>query len=610
MFQEITQEQALKAIKQLIKENDLRKTTYAVWWKGHFISPSAVISKHYELVSNPIDRNSFDTGQAQKALLSLGFPIIDLSRNDDFFTKKELISFKNLLARKEYDSSNPVDINIGYFLRETIWTKTQKWAEELEKLGWKIVSKRRSWNRRHQKKGFQTYKQYAWCSLKPQDGQNNLLLFTVGVDANGDLDYKMDIQWSDNTMSQQQKNLFFNLREEANAGFHYIKKEDAKNYSWKALIEETDSFYTKHLSTYTEIYYSLWPEKRLMRLVWNDNNWQVPMERYWNKKWQGRKDKGHHQQYGFGFEEWLFNNRYLIDGYRYGYIRGVASMPKDTSFINELYLYSIHPNTKQKFLIGKLSNVDVYHEVEEVEEEIVYAFESSRELMLKELGEVEADTKLMKSLELRPNLSFKVDDAEIYQEPILLDEEAIKIHRFIPRVIDEDLETLVESIDAEIKDPKMKFDSGNGTGSNSYSQNVGGGKRNVKRTHADITNDLHDYLTQSIEYKSFDISTEKTRICNNLVDCAAKNQNNYILFEVKTANSVLACIRQALGQIIEYALLDTSLDIKKLIIIGPVIPSENDLKYFQNLKEKLKLPLQYWSYSFEEENLSEKFKKH
>ena len=254
--------------------------------------------------------------------------------------------------------------------------------------------------------------------------------------------------------------------------------------------------------------------------------------------------------------------------------------------------------------------MDVYHDKEEVEEEVIKVFEDNRGLMLNELEEVKADTKLMRTLELRPNLAFKVDTAEIYQEPILLDEEAIKIHRFIPRVIDDELEALVKNIDTAIKDPKMKFESGNGTGSNSYSQNVSGGKRNVTRTHADITNDLHNYLTQSKEYKGFDISTEKTRICNNLVDCVAKKDKEHILFEVKTANSVLGCLRQALGQIIEYALLDSSLLVKELVIIGPVSPNKTDLVYLKNLKKKLKLPLHYWSYSFEEEKLDKKFKKY
>lgn len=435
-------------------------------------------------------------------------------------------------------------------------------------------------------------------------------MFTVGVGPDGNLEYKMDIQWNDKKLNQEQVDWFFGYRDSKNAGLQKVRKERIKDLNWEGLVEESDEFFTKHLPTFQDIYYTLWPEKRLMRIVWNENNWQVPMERYWNRKWQGRKDKAHHQQYGFGFEEWLFNNRYLIDGYRYGYVRGVASMPKDVSFINELYLYSLHPNTKQKFLIGKLSNVDVYHNIDEVDESVVDVFEDSRSLIIQELKDVEADTKLIKTLELRPNLAFKVEDAEIYQEPILLEEEAIKIDRFIPRYIDDDLENLVDAVDAEIKDPKMKFETGNGTGSNSYSQNVSGGKRNVNRTHSDITNDLHIFLEQSSDYKDFQISTEKTKISNNLVDCVARKQEDYILFEVKTVNSVLGCIRQALGQIIEYALLDTSLIVKKLIIIGPASPNQNDLVYLQNLKDKLKLPLQYWSYSFEEDDLNKKFKKY
>ena len=160
MFQEIKSEDVIQAIKALIKEDNLRQTDYAVWWRGHFISPSAVISKHYELIGNPINRRSINTDQVQSALLNLGFPIIDLSRKDDFFTEKELISFQNLLERKDYNSEDPVDINIGSFLRETIWTKTKIWAEKLGELGWVVVSAKRLWNTRHQKKGFQTYFSY------------------------------------------------------------------------------------------------------------------------------------------------------------------------------------------------------------------------------------------------------------------------------------------------------------------------------------------------------------------------------------------------------------------------------------------------------------------
>ena len=610
MFNEITPDEALTAIKKLIRENDLRKTTYAVWWEGKLISPSTVISKHFEIIGSPIQRNSFDTSQAQKALLNLGFPIVDTSRDDDFFTEKELNSFSQLIKNRFYNKLKPVDKNIGEFISNVIWKKTKIWRDKLLELGWFKDNDKYTWQTQSSSKQGNNFKQYTWYRVYPFSNTKKLIFFTVGVGSNGALEYKLDIQANHNFFTDEDKHWFYTNRNLFSADMRTISKDDVVNENWSSLLKKTDDYFEKNLAVLKKISSHFWPEKRLMRLVWNDNNWQFPIERSWNNKWQKKKDKAHHEQYGFGFEDWLFNKRYLIDGFRYGYIRGVESMPKDIDFIDALHLYSIHPITKEQFLIGELRNVVIYHEIDEVDEQVVDVFEKNRSLMLKELAEVDADTKLLKTLELRPNLSFKVEDAVIYQEPILINQDVLKIHRFIPRIIESDLELLIEEVDSEIKNPKMKFDEGNGTGSNSYSQNVNGGKRNVNRTHADITNDLHVYLTQSKEYKDFNISTEKTRISNNLVDCIAKKDNEYILFEVKTANSVLACIRQALGQIIEYALLDSSLEINKLVIIGPVIPSENDLAYFQNLKEKLKLPIHYWSYSFEKEDLLEKFKTH
>jgi len=607
MFEEITQQEALKAIKQLIKEDNLRSTTYAVWWKGKLISPSAIISEHYKLVGNPINRDSFDTSQAQEALLKLGFPIVDTSRDDNFFTEKELKTFEVLIARKDYDSSNGVDINIGNFLKEIVWTKTKIWAEKLEQKGWQVVSKRRGWNTRHQKKGFQTYKQYAWCSLRPENEKNKLLFFTVGVGTNGDLEYKIDIQWNDTSFTQAQKDTFWNLREKNKAGFQYIKKENINNLNWKTLVEKSDGFFTKHLETYTEVYYSLWPERRLMRLVYNDNNWQVPIERYWNNNWQGRSDKAHHDQYGFGFEEWLFNSRYHINGFQYGYVRGIDTMPRDAIFINELYLYTLDSKTNQKLLVAKLNNVNLYRDESDIDEEVLKIFEDHRGDMLEELSQVKADTSLLRKIPLLPNISFDLEESIIYEESILLPEDFLKIHRFIPNKIEGYLDKVVNEIDDFFKDPRLDFKKGNGTGLNSYTQNIVGGKRNVNRTHADITNDLYDYLMLSDDYKNHEISAEKTRVGNNLVDCATKKDDILNLFEVKTANTVLACIRQALGQILEYALLDTSIDINQLVIIGPAKPNERDLNYFESLKKTLNLPLNYWSYSFEEKEINKKF---
>lgn len=93
------------------------------------------------------------------------------------------------------------------------------------------------------------------------------------------------------------------------------------------------------------------------------------------------------------------------------------------------------------------------------------------------------------------------------------------------------------------------------------------------------------------------ISVEKTRIEGASVDLVVKNQeNNYDIFEVKTNNSALKNIRQALGQILEYALLDSMIICNKIVIVGPAQFKENEKEYFEKLKESIKLNLEYWAY--------------
>jgi hypothetical protein len=609
MFEDLTTKKAIRAIKSLIKENNINDTKYAVWWNRKLLSPARIITKHYELEGSPIKRKSINTDQAQLKLLALGFPIVENNSKNNFFTNKELTSFKELIKRKVYNKEDEVDKNIGYFLNQVIWEKSKIWRDKLTQLGWKTDKGTKNWQRQSRGKG-QSYKDYTWYRIYPENFKTKLLFFTIGVGNDGNLFYKFDIKRNDPFFTSKLEKEFDALKISLTENYKVILKEDLYNSSWSNLIAKSDNYFNDQTDNLYKILYHFWPEKRLMRLVYNDKNWQTPMERYWNKSWQGRTDKAHHEQYGFGFEEWLFNPRYLIGGLQYGYVRGIDTMPANATFINELYLYTLNPQSNQKYLVAKLIDVDIYRNESEVKKKVLRIFEDGRNEMLLELEQVNADTSFLRKMLLRPNLSFNLDSAIIYDEPIMLPEDFLKIHRFIPNKVEGTIEKIINNIDISFKDPKLDFKEGNGTGSNSYSQIVTGGKRNVNRSHSDITNALHKYLCNSKDYNGYKISTEKTKVGNNLVDCAAKKADKLNLFEVKTTNSFLTNVRLALGQVIEYALLDKSINIEELIIVGPVKPNKRDLIYFETLKEKLALPISYWSFSFEEKQLQKKFTKH
>ncbi len=83
-------------------------------------------------------------------------------------------------------------------------------------------------------------------------------------------------------------------------------------------------------------------EIRLMRITWNTNNWEIPSGHYWSKTNQGKTNIAHENQYGYGHEEWLFNARFKINGFQYGYLRGVDRLPQNLETIDKVYLYTIN----------------------------------------------------------------------------------------------------------------------------------------------------------------------------------------------------------------------------------------------------------------------------
>src|SRR5687768_236316 len=95
------------------------------------------------------------------------------------------------------------------------------------------------------------------------------------------------------------------------------------------------------------------------KIVSNTNNWILPSG---NKRKLNADHKAPYEiRYGFGHEEWLFNDRYLIDGYQYGHMR---SLEKSRMFLDNfaerIYLYSHvgDKSPKQAYYHGYIDHVE------------------------------------------------------------------------------------------------------------------------------------------------------------------------------------------------------------------------------------------------------------
>ena len=110
----------------------------------------------------------------------------------------------------------------------------------------------------------------------------------------------------------------------------------------------------------------------------------------------------------------------------------------------------------------------------------------------------------------------------------------------------------------------------------------------------------HSYLQEKLYYKLIDIFGEnavglENKINGNRIDIVVKTaDDNYIFYEVKTGSSAKSCIRQGIGQLLEYAYWNNSSFDATLIIAGEFEIDKTTSDYIRFLKNKLNMPISYY----------------
>jgi hypothetical protein len=83
------------------------------------------------------------------------------------------------------------------------------------------------------------------------------------------------------------------------------------------------------------------------------------------------------------------------------------------------------------------------------------------------------------------------------------------------------------------------------------------------------------------------------------IDTAVKQNGGYWFYEIKTALSARACIREALAQLMEYAYWPGAQEAKRLIIVGEPVLCDKAKKYLARLRQQFSLPVHYQQLNLE-----------
>ncbi len=115
-------------------------------------------------------------------------------------------------------------------------------------------------------------------------------------------------------------------------------------------------------------------------------------------------------------------------------------------------------------------------------------------------------------------------------------------------------------------------------------------KIDIKLRHNALQDELYRQLNDT---NSGCVGTELPDGNGNRIDAVLREQDGYCFYEIKTATTAQNCIRQALGQLLEYAHFPEETRATKLIVVGePVLDPEAEA-YIAFLKKTYELPLEY-----------------
>jgi len=324
-------------------------------------------------------------------------------------------------------------------------------------------------------------------------------------------------------------------------------------------------------------------EERIARICWNTNGWQYP---------SGDEGKSsgvfaYEQKQHFGHEEWLFDKTKDISGYHYAYLQPVNRDCFRSKDFN-IHLITFSKETGKLYL-GMIKNV---HCLSEQEANYVYETYKKRGWIIemkKAIKEVGGNPQLMEKESINVfNVRFKFEDVDVDLNT--------------PRVLSED-DPNTRGLYYQLLHKKSPFLFGREEPSDNILPREGVEQKSEKtivgiREYKKYTyNPIHNIMQNGV--KKYLESTEDYNLVKlevNNVDVTAKTKDGeWHFFELKTSTP-RQCIREALGQILEYAHYPTENRASKLFIVGQTELSTKEKEYMKYLRTIYNLPVWYRCY--------------
>jgi hypothetical protein len=122
----------------------------------------------------------------------------------------------------------------------------------------------------------------------------------------------------------------------------------------------------------------------------------------------------------------------------------------------------------------------------------------------------------------------------------------------------------------------------------------------VEQSHQQIERDLrHNELQKALYHRlarecgKQNVGTENRGVNGTSIDLVVQRKSDYWFYEIKTADTVRACLREALGQLLEYSFWPGAQKAVRLVVAGEYPMEKSAEEYLECLRNLFSLPIDY-----------------
>lgn len=325
------------------------------------------------------------------------------------------------------------------------------------------------------------------------------------------------------------------------------------------------------------------PVHKLARISFNSSDW-------WKPTGDARKCEAtntYNYKQGFGHEDWLFRTDWVVDGWRYAFIEGVNRSPlRHSKEVLNLTLFTIDAEKRRRF-VANIYEVECL-DISQAEDALaVYRDKDWYATMEREIAEIGGNPKALgdsKWVTHVLNVRFRQTNVDRFPPNCFASPDDVwlrKRHRY----------QLYDLQPEQQRRLEQALPGRRGTHSAPSLERIfRRGMRSVE-----ITPEHRKMQAKLLSELKREFGATRVVLEEDFVDVTVRTDQEKILFEIKTDLEPRTVIRNALGQVLEYAyhpLRKHELPVR-LVIVGRVPLNAYEAEYLGYLKAKHSLPLEY-----------------